>query len=340
MDDQVKEIYKLAELLIEKTAFSKKIISIKPIYKGGNNQLYYIKHNDSQFVLKRFYKHHDDHRNRLGSEYSFLKFANQCAPDNTPKIFCKDEVNSTALYEFVEGKKITSDNEIKSHHIDVAANFISRLNEKNHHDYTNLQNASEACFSLDDHIKTIETRLNDLENVSNLNANLPALIKNIRNVFLDLQEEILLIYQSYGNSKSEILSLNERILSPSDFGFHNAIIQDNGNIVFIDFEYAGWDDPAKLIGDFFNQVAIPINLKYLNRFVCNAFKNIESFHINEVVIKSFIRIYRIKWCCIILNIFLKKNLERRFFANPKINPLDLETIQINKAKTLLESLIK
>src|SRR6266480_4587472 len=41
-----------------------------------------------------------------------------------------------------------------------------------------------------------------------------------------------------------------RILSPSDFGFHNAIRRPDGTLAFVDFEYFGWDDPAKTIVDF------------------------------------------------------------------------------------------
>src|SRR5690606_1492036 len=41
-----------------------------------------------------------------------------------------------------------------------------------------------------------------------------------------------------------------RLLSPSDFGFHNMLRRDDGSLAFIDFEYFGWDDPAKLAADF------------------------------------------------------------------------------------------
>ena len=40
-----------------------------------------------------------------------------------------------------------------------------------------------------------------------------------------------------------------RVLSPSDFGFHNALRRPDGTIVFVDFEYFGWDDPAKMMAD-------------------------------------------------------------------------------------------
>ena len=49
---------------------------------------------------------------------------------------------------------------------------------------------------------------------------------------------------------NKVLEEKYQILSPSDFGFHNAILQKNNKVCFVDFEYFGWDDPAKLINDF------------------------------------------------------------------------------------------
>ena len=34
--------------------------------------------------------------------------------------------------------------------------------------------------------------------------------------------------------------------------FTNIIKQNNNNLIFLDFEYFGWDDPLKLISDFFS----------------------------------------------------------------------------------------
>ncbi len=40
-----------------------------------------------------------------------------------------------------------------------------------------------------------------------------------------------------------------RSLVPSDFGFHNSLRRNDGSLVFVDFEYFGWDDPVKLTAD-------------------------------------------------------------------------------------------
>jgi len=52
---------------------------------------------------------------------------------------------------------------------------------------------------------------------------------------------------------AQALPADETCLSPSDFGFHNALVDPSGALSFLDFEYAGRDDPAKPVSDFFCQ---------------------------------------------------------------------------------------
>ena len=46
------------------------------------------------------------------------------------------------------------------------------------------------------------------------------------------------------------MDFNQLILSPSDFGFHN-IVKNKKKLYFLDFEYSGFDDPLKLLSDFY-----------------------------------------------------------------------------------------
>ena len=55
---------------------------------------------------------------------------------------------------------------------------------------------------------------------------------------------------SHGFDPSNEIPTNARTLSPSDFGFHNTLRRPDGELAFLDFEYFGWDDPAKTITDF------------------------------------------------------------------------------------------
>ena len=65
----------------------------------------------------------------------------------------------------------------------------------------------------------------------------------------------------------QVLAAEDCCLSPSDFGFHNALLDDEGKLTFLDFEYAGRDDPAKLVSDFFCQPEVPVPLSLHAHFI-------------------------------------------------------------------------
>src|SRR5581483_2047702 len=111
-----------------------------------------------------------------------------------------------------------------------------------------------------------------------------------------------------------------RCISPSDFGFHNALLKPDGKLCFIDFEYAGWDDPAKTVCDFFCQPSVPVDRKHLGRFVEGIIPGFQDPERLEQRIRALLPVYGIKWCCILLNEFLPVGKARRRFASEDCDP--------------------
>ena len=108
-------------------------------------------------------------------------------------------------------------------------------------------------------------------------------------------------------------------MSPSDFGFHN-VIKKNKKLFFFDFEYAGMDDPVKLISDFICQPDYQLNKQQSIFFYKNILKIFPQSDAIERRFNAVIDIHRIKWCCIILSEILNKNYsERRYFAGHQID---------------------
>jgi hypothetical protein len=184
----------------------------------------------------------------------------------------------------------------------------------------------------------IEKRVNELFINMPSSKLLASVMDQVRSKWIIIKE--LAIHECAVNEINlhDSLPIEERIISPSDFGFHNCIIKENKEIIFIDFEYAGWDDPAKMVCDFFNQVAVPIDGKYIDNFIEEFQSSKNNSQMVRNRIKLLLRAYRIKWCCIVLNVFINKNLERRIFANPNLNVSRLKSNQILKAKQILESI--
>lgn len=66
-----------------------------------------------------------------------------------------------------------------------------------------------------------------------------------------------------------ILPLSERCLAPADFGFQQATVAPDGQLVFTDLAGAGWEDPAWVAAAFFAQIKLPPPLDYWDTFVRN-----------------------------------------------------------------------
>jgi hypothetical protein len=156
---------------------------------------------------------------------------------------------------------------------------------------------------------------------------------------LELSDQVIAAYRQTLGDPAEFLETAQRCVSPSDFGFHNALAQPDGTPRFLDFEYAGWDDPAKMTGDFFAQLAVPVPTNFFDRFVHEttaAFPRPEELFQRARLLRP---VYQIKWCCIALNVFLPVNLARRKFANPSLDENALKRAQLTKAANLFQSIV-
>ena len=161
------------------------------------------------------------------------------------------------------------------------------------------------------------------------------LLRNVADIWASLKKVILNnpLSDHGGN-----LDPDQYCISPSDFGFHNALRMPNGKIKFLDFEYAGWDDPAKMADDFFSQIAVPVPEQFFDRFVSEItliFPNSDKLIARTGLLRP---LYRIKWFCIVLNVFLPDHLERCQFAQDNMDVDMLKSIQLIKAQKILEKL--
>lgn len=325
--------------LLQKARIDTNIQSITSLSTSGNNRTYRISTASGTFLAKEYFHHNFDSRDRLSTEYSFLTYANNIAPGWVPKAYAFDLENNLGLFEFIYGEAVKP-REVSDKFVLKAAKFFAELNSVSGRNGADLPNASEACFSINDHLSLISERLATLLEIkSNSSQNIEAieLVKKITMKWQGIKKIICRNALDFGLDTSEALPMEYRCISPSDFGFHNALLQ--GEVLrFIDFEYAGWDDPAKMVGDFFSQIAIPVSEKYFDEFISKSFSCFKDP--DWLVYRSRLLrpAYQIKWCCIALNIFIPVNLERRKFANPDIDEVLIKQVQITKAAKLLQKI--
>jgi hypothetical protein len=304
---------------------------ILPLSGGGNNRVYKASWANGEAVLKSYFQNPSDTRDRFGAEHAFYTHVWSQGVRRTPEPIGWDEQNRFGLLSFVRGAKLST---IDQAAVRQAAEFIVEINTNNAQ--AKAPSASEACFSILEHLDTVDKRVARLATIE---GHLPIdhqardFVRTKLAPAWDQAREV--IARTSGRTFRTPLPQERRCISPSDFGFHNAISSEDGQLRFFDFEYAGWDDPAKLICDFFCQPQIPVPLELWDFFIealRPAFGKDPDFATRA---RLLLPAYQVKWCCIILNEFLRGDRARREFAQGSENIAARKAEQLQKAEAAL-----
>jgi hypothetical protein len=284
---------------------------------GKNNQVYRVMTDTGvEVVLKHYFSDPRDPRDRLAAEWGFLRHTWSRGVRAVPEPLASDPTARAGLYGFVPGRKLLA-TELKPQHIDAAIDFVLAVNAAPRSQEA-LAPASEACFSLADHIATVERRVARLATLDPDAPHVQAAQRLVDGTLLPkwsaVKARLTKDAHDAGLEIDRALRPDEWCLSPSDFGFHNALADEAGRVIFLDFEYAGHDDPAKLVSDFFCQPEIPIPLSYYPGFLTRLADGLELDDAARARCRILLDAYRVKWSCIILNDFLPVGAARRSFA--------------------------
>ena len=145
--------------LLARIGRSPRSFSAEPLAAGGNNRVFRVQAGAEQFLAKWYYHSERDPRDRLRSEFAFLQHAwkegLRCVPQ---ALACEPDMH-LGLYEFVEGRRLQPE-EISEARIVEAARLFGALNEtSSRRGAASLPIASEACFSVAEHLAMVDTRL-------------------------------------------------------------------------------------------------------------------------------------------------------------------------------------
>jgi hypothetical protein len=309
---------------------------------GRNSRVYKIKAIDgAQYAVKHYFKESDDKRNRLTTEFSSLSYLWENGERAIPQPVIADGDSGYAFYEFINGALIESP-AVSAEDLDQAVAMLARLKNlangsANKTDGRNsLPLAAEACFSLNSIFENIDLRLKRLEQVQTDGRLFEQLRQYLddrfRPEFSEIKSRSVELASENGITPDQELAQNKRTLSPSDFGFHNALKRPDGNIVFVDFEYFGWDDPAKTTSDFLLHPAMELSLSMKQRFFAGMLETFANDPLLESRIKTVYPLFGLKWCMILLNEFIPENLQRRRFAGSSDQSVE-ETLERQLAKS-------
>src|SRR5204863_7738959 len=126
---------------------------------GANNRVFRIDPDSGGAVLKAYFRHPADPRDRLGAEYGFVTYARAAGIRAVPAPLGVDAAAGIALYELAPGRP-AEPRDVTGETVDRAADFGVALNDERWRAAAGrLPAASEACFSIADHVATVERRV-------------------------------------------------------------------------------------------------------------------------------------------------------------------------------------
>lgn len=296
---------------------------------GGNNRVFRIETADATYALKCYGSSALDGRDRLGHEFDGLHFLKALGIGKAlPAALAVDREARCALYEWIEGGPVSSHD---SADIAAVVGLMTALHQaRGAAGAKALPEATEAVLRLGDLVDQLEHRLARLDAVAPAEPMLAAFLRE------ELRPQIARrTARLNGWEMQTPLAPAQRTLSPSDFGFHNAVRRGDGSLAFIDFEYFGWDDPVKLVADFLWHPAMQLSEDERGEFIAAATALFAADAAFTPRLAVCFPLYGLRWTLIILNEFVPQLWARRAFAGRGGDWGAAKRDQLRKARTNL-----
>jgi hypothetical protein len=269
---------------------------------ANRHGVFLLEDGDRRAVLKIHEPSAVGRRDAFAHEALLHSFYAEQVGDSVPRLIAQDVGCRALLFEQVPGAPV-ADEESRLADVMRMAGFLLETNTPEVLErarQAQLPRASDSGLSAAEHWQCALSRLDAL-------LDLPA------------TDEVTAAMQNFVRSELRPALCESELgdgipvapcLSPSDFGFHNVIRRRNGSFCFLDFEHAGWDDPAKLVADFILQPEVPLSAQAAMVFT-------EALDAGEIFgrclasrVGQILPIQKCKWAAIILNVFVRSE------ANP------------------------
>jgi hypothetical protein len=315
--------------------------SIERIHGGRNSQVFRFQtEEDTEFLAKIYFQCSQDDRDRINTEFSSLTHLWKEGFRSIPRPVAVDKVFGCAIFEYVEGKRIGKEG-IQYSDIDEAIHFLHRLYLlRERQESACFPNASGACFSMALIIKNINERLARFPKNEDVKGFHDACNDFVLHDFMPVYSNVMKwcrrAFHRDDMSWNRELKKEERTLSPSDFGFHNCVRKHDGTLVFLDFEYFGWDDPAKMVSDFLLHPGMQLSQEMGRHFIRGIQDQFDFKTSLTERLPLVYPLFGLKWCLIFLNEFVSEDRMRRgFAAHGALGEEELYRQQLEKARQML-----
>jgi hypothetical protein len=308
-------------------------LPVVPVHGGGNSRVYRVQAADGRrYALKCYPDPPQDPRDRLGREWRALALLRQHGIDCVPQPVAHDPQRHAALYDWIEGEPVHGPGPAE---LADLVDFLARTHALGRTLAEDAAGpASHACPTPAHLSAQAGRRLERL-----LQAGPPAAARD----FLERELAPLLAREAAGFLEATAAAGLDPCqpaapvtLSPADTGFHNALATDRG-LVFLDLEYFGWDDPAKLVADVLlhprGAPPAPLRPRFLSAAAAIYGADDPDFLPR---LRRSLPLLGLVWCLILLNELLPEGLRRRLrAAHGTADARAAQARQLARARALL-----
>lgn len=306
--------------------------NLEEVGGAGNHRVYRVDgRNGNRFALKTYYAGGYEGCERLNAEFGGLSYLWQGGVRAIPQPMAADRDARCALFGWIDGEPVRKPSMAD---VETASAFVRDLHELAHQDDGTavLPLAREACLSPDELFRQINARRSRLTREGAFRSDLAAFLRDRFDDTLSVAwARVRDGLAQAGIAHDKNLPDIYRTLSPSDFGFHNAVRNTDGRLVFCDFEYFGWDDPVKLVADFVLHPGMQLSAAKAVRFEQNAaaiFADDPFFTTRFALLRP---LYALRWAMIVLNEFLPEKWAQRAYAKGEGDRSEILRTQLGKA---------
>lgn len=311
------------------------VSSVESVYGGRNSRVFRIEAEKRRYALK-LYASHADNRDRLDAEIAAYRFFALEGVGTVPALVAADRTLGAALYEWVEGVSVCPPGMTAGvTEIDAAVDFLRSLHGlRGSVAAATLSDAAEACLAPSELLAQIERRRNRL--LTDADRCIEPMVGGEAGRILAMAAVRARCLCADANVAFDApLPTAHRTLSPSDFGFHNARRRPDGQLVFLDFEYFGWDDPVKLTADFLLHPGMALGERERERFRIGVGAFYGEDPLYHIRLDALLPLYALRWCMIVLNEFLPERWRQRLHAGIRQSRESVLADQRGKARTFL-----
>ena len=339
--------------------------SVTRLVGGANNVVARVDVGGKPLLAKLYFTHARDPRDRLGTEFGVLEFLWRNGVRCVPEPLRMSREQNLGLYEFISGERVTPGQVTRADVEQLVELLVAMWRLRSQPGAEKLPPASEAAFTLNGYWANVERRLNRVRTAlapgrADLAVDLGQTASAGRDTTefgLDARQRVPTSVREFverelvqvaaavraflsaqapklGAGLDSELPLAQRTLSPADHGFHNVLRRADGRLTFLDFEYAGWDDPAQTMANALLLPEVPLPAEHRVAFLRAMLARLDGAEGVAARLRLTYPMLALKWSLIMLNEFLPVGGERRAFAGA--NEEARRTRQLAKARRQLD----